>query len=685
MADIRPIGVNIFQEFDEAAAAPAASELKQVLIGVNKQVVPMTAGGTYANDAVDIPLVDLLATSELEADSVKVWVFNEFGLFEIPKDDTGITSDDLSSYTVNGVNAGTVFPEYLRVERKSTPISVTGAIVEAGGPTFTLQDPNATFLNRRTRPIDDALAAGSKLYPQVGDTLVDPSTFLGLYAYVQLRPVDGVAPYTRFRIIGWNSETELQLDPLGPPVPAAATNVRYEIITEEPAAGRIPGATAEVRQSYTALRKDDLGKVITVFGAADALAKAGSAVDANPLGLAALKVALINPAQEFYIVRVASDDAVGHALAAEKVALSDAYYMCPITAKKEVNDIYVTQATQLSLPEGRKERRAFIHQEFDDRLLVRDLGDGVAVDVTGAPSIVILTAQFLSWGTVPGQFVELKDTGLPGDPLRQFLITHVVSETEVEVSTLDPGGLGALVIGSMDAVKIVSAPYDAAQLKDVVKNAAEGYANRRVNFFQPEELRVTEAQVVVADTAVGGESVWVSGKYWGSIIAAMYAADEPGQPISTKQVPQVLAVRGSWDVWNEPQQRELTSSGVFLMVQKNESTLPFIRHQVTTDTSSKQKQESSFGDVVDSLALGLRETITDLFGANVINKQFLDLLRVRVDSFFRFHKDHTQRISDFDITAIGQSTIPGLEDTVAIRVLLDVPNVANNADVTFIL
>lgn len=760
MPEIRDIGVFVTQELAPTAPAPATPVQRQVISGVNRQIITKKKAGLYANVQIEIPLVDLLATSVLDDVSVQVFIKNHFGEFEIL---VGTPLTDLKSFSIGAGEAGTILPAYLRVSRTSQLESKTGALalvqgtirqallagpvtitvsgnvvtvpganfgtvvagdllelndgghagvlrrfrasapgsgtaftaetlnpdavgalangasvtnVTAYQPIYKFTDINAKFVSNSTRPIDDAQASGSKLYPQPGDTFSTPSTFKGLYAFVVLAG-------TKYRIMTWAGninalETEIILDPtnVALPLSVVGSNITYTVVTEEPATGRISGVAADVIQSYKALRKDKLGIVNSVLGPADALAQFGPADDDNPLGLAAFLAATINSATAVYVVQAEADTLVGHATALDAISKVRAYHLCPVTSQKAVADAYVAQATNLSVPTARKVRVAYFNLPVPQRLVPVDLGS-VTVTVTSSPNTLTLAgASFLTAGVTAGQLVEFNDpTASTVGALRQFFVTHVVDADTVQVGSLNPDALGTVTTGVKNNVKVVSANFTAEQKKDAMVSLAQGYTNRRARLISPDKTTLN----------VAGVTVVTDGKYWGSLIGAMYAAREPGTPISTLEVPLVLSVSGSWDVFTAEQIREMRSAGVFQIIQELEGAPPIIDHQVTTDTRSKKVQEPSFTHVVDSLDEGLRQTLNPLFGKANLNKEFLLGLSLAIDGFFKSRKENRRQIDGYLVLEVGRSTVPGLEDSVAVRVQIDVPPVANNADVTFII
>lgn len=760
--EIRDIGTTVRQVIAPTAPALGNPELMQVIIGINRQVISDKKAGQYAAAAVDILLTDLLATSVLDATSVKASVTNEFGKFEIPK-----TNDitDLASFKINLTSTATSFPAYLRILRTSQAVQATGVLtvddttiiqatiasaavtissnditiagsalgsalagdilellddnnsdvlrrfritapvnattvtvedknpdgvgILANGthtnirvfrPVYTLTDTAAKYLDKQTRPFDDGLSAGSKLYPQPGDTISNPATFKGLYAFVSYQPLVGSTATWRIKL--WTSNTSIGLDLVpsggtgpqwsGPPM-FSAPSVRYAVQTQEPAVGRVPLASADVFQSYVALRNDLVNIPTKIQGTTASLATFGPAVKENPLGLAMFEAATISPTLQVMGMAIATNDATGHGLALDALTTEeDPYDLVPLEASTEVISLYKAHVNAVSAPEERKERTLTFSLPTPVRATRTNLGDGVAVDVTAGspPKITIAGAALMTNGAIPGDRFELDDGVNAG--LRQFVITFVVSETTAEVASLNPDTLGALVDGSYDSVKVVSANYTPAQQVDLLTATAESYADRRLTFVFP-------------DTAVlepAGVEITVDGSYAAANVAALYAINDPGRPLSLEPVPGLKRISGSNSRFTNAQLKQLTSAGILVLTQTSPLVSPVIRHEVTTDVSNKKVQQRSFTRIVDALSKALRKTLNGILGRERMTDEFLNKANVAITSVLEDFV-RKKRISDYSIEDFGISEVDATALAVAITVTI--PNVGNNIDITLVV
>lgn len=760
--EIRDIGTTVRQVVAGTAPALGVPELMQVIIGLNRQVVTKGKAGQYAAAAVDILLVDLLSTSDLDGTTVRSFLVNEFGEFEVPKT-TDIT--DLASFKLNGTNTATSFPAYLRYLRTSQALHATGVLtvdsstniqapiasaavtisgndisvataafgsVLAGDilelndvnnanvlrrfrvtadvdadtvtvesknpdgigvlapgtdtnirvfrPVYTLTDTTAKFLDNRTRPFDDGQPGGSKYYPQPGDTLSNPATFKGLYAFVSYQPLVGSTAIWRMKT--WTSNTAANLDLVpsggtgpqwaGPPM-FTVPSVRYLIQTQEPAVGRVPLAQADVFQSYVALRNDLVNKPTKIQGAAASLATFGPAVGENPLGLAMFEAATISPNLQVMGVAVATNDEVGHGLALDALTTEeDPYELVPLCTAPGVISIYQAHVNALSAPEERKERTVIFSLDIPVRTVKTDLGDGVSVDVTaGSPATIQISgAAFLTNGAAPGDLIELDDT--INATLRRFVITFVVSEIKVQVLSLNPDALGALVDGTYDSVKVVTADYTAAQQVDLLAATATAYHDRRLTFVLPDHVFLSP----------NGVEIEVDGSFAASNVAALSAINDPGKPLSLAVVPGLSRISGSNSRFTHSQLKALTSAGILVLTQTSPLVSPIIRFEVTTDVSNKKVQQRSFTRIVDSLAKSLRLTLNNILGRERITDEFLNKANVAISSvlenFLRL-----KRISDYQVTDFGISTIDAT--ALAVVIVVTIPNVGNNIDITLVV
>lgn len=758
---IRPIGTTVRQVVTDNAPPTVSPELMETIVGICRQVIDDKKAGQYANAAVDILLVDLKVDSDLDLDSVKAFVINEYGTFEIPK-----TNDitDLASFKINNTETATSFPAYLRVLRTSQAVQATGvltvdasniihaaiassavtvsgldvsfatgadfvtatvavgdvlqltdvnnssavrrfrigAIVDldtltlesknpdgigdlANGthlaisvfrPVYTLTDTAAKFLDNQTRPLDDGLSAGSKLYPQPGDTLSNQATFDGLYAFAKYQPLVGSS--ATWRIKTWTSNTAVVLDPLpsggtgpqwaGPPMVSLAT-ARYSVQTQEPAVGRVPLALADVLQTYRALRHDIVGIPTKIQGTAQSLETFGPPVVDNPLGLAMFGAASISPTLQVMGVAVASNDTTGHAVALDALTTEEEPYdLVPLSTSPDVITLYKSHVAAVSAPEERKERTLTFSLAIPTRAIRVDLGDAVSVDVTAGspPKIDIAGAAFLTNGTIPGDRIELDDGVNTG--VRQFVVSFVVSETRVEVLSLNPDSLGALADGTYDSVKVVSANYTAQQQADILVSTAEAYNDRRLTLVLPDQIFLSPQ----------GTEIEVDGSYAAAHIGALYAINDPGRPLSLEPVPGISRIKGSNSRFTEVQMRQLTSAGILLLEQRSALVSPVIRHEVTTDVSNKKVQQRSFTRVVDALAKSLRKVLNGILGRERMTDEFLNKANVAIcsvlEDFVRKKRISSFEIEDFGISAVDATAL-------AVRITANIPNVGNNVDI----
>ena len=551
-------------------------------------------------------------------------------------------------------------------------------------PIYTLSDTAALFFDRKTRPIDDALAAGSKTYPQPGDTIGTPSTYTGLYAFVKYTPLVGST--ATWRIKEWVSNTEVRLDLVpsggsgpqwaGPPMSDNAS-VRYWVQTQEPAVGRSPAGLADVYQSYDALRADLVGVPTKIQGTTESLEVFGPADPKNPLGLAMFLAATIAPNIQIMGIAVASDDVTGHGAALTALTPEeDPYDLVPLTTDPAVISLYQTHVNALSAPDERKERTLTFATVLPLRDIRANLGDGVTVTATsGSPdTLTIAGAGFLTNGAGPGDFVELNDTG-NSDVLRRFRITHVVDETTVEIDTLDPDTLGDLATGAHDGVKVVSPDFTAQQKVDKLVAAAGAYADRRLTMVLPGEVFI-ELDEDVGEIQVGPE-------FAANNLAALSATVDAALPLSKSTVPGISRISGTNSQFSNIQIRELRSGGVLVLTQKSPLVSPVIDFEVTTDVSNQKVQQRSFTRLVDAMAKALREVLDQITGRERLTDEFLNKAQTAIASVMDRQEDPLRRITGYTITDFGISAT----DATALVVVIEasVPNVGNNIDITLIV
>lgn len=670
--DLRSVDLPAWLRVDRTSQALSKTGTFTVTQGVVKQSLIASASVTVLGTVVAVTGANF--NTAVAGDILKLNDVNHGGLtryFRIVADGSGVdvTIEDADPDGIGALASGT-----------HTNIS-------AYTPVYTISDASAQFLGNRTRPTDDALAGGGtepKLYPQVGDNLGDPSTFTGLYAFVKYAPSVG-SPQT-WRALTWISNTAITLDPQtgsgwGYPPLLGLANVYYSVVTEEPAVGRVPAGHAQIFQDYIALRGDITAQPTLVQGSTQAAEVFGPPVAENPLGLGMFIATSINTTLQVMGVAIIEDSPVGHAAALEALSFeNDPYYIDPISSRTDVATLYKAHVDQMSAPDQRRERITAVHLPIPIRAILQDLSGGpVAVSVNNGPppKITITGALFMTNGVVPGNLVELQDVN-NGSVLRQFYITHIVSEAAVEVLDLDPDGVGTLSSGNMTGVKIVTANYTTQQKVTALRAAGIAFSDRRVTLVEPDK------NVIAPDLV----DIPIDGSYVAVAIDALYSISEPGQPLSGVDIPVIKSVSGSNNTFTPVQLGQLSGGGVLMAVQYSQIAPPQIYFELTTDIddpsgAGKKTQQRSFTIVVDSLAKALRQAINPQLGRNRITPEFLNKIYTTVFLVLDFYKSAKHRITDFVIDSVTQD--PDVADAIRIDIHVTIPNVANYANVTLFI
>lgn len=682
MPEIRDIGVEITQILANAAAAPAVGDLPQAIVGIARRVgTKKTAGGPYTGLALTVAFPGLASTDELDVTTKppKVYATNEFGEVDLAYNST--TAGDFDGAGTAGAKKATFGIDtdktqfllaansiFTRVSQASSATGVLTRLADAGGvQVYKIVDAKASFQSGQTQPI----AAPA-----------------GLAAYVNLESDgDGTVMRTITASTGWVSETEVRFTTAvgaGPFVDGlaegASRSIAYRVLTEEPLAGRATtGLTgADLTVTYRAMRTDLTAAVKEITGAAEAELVLGAPHEDNPLGYAGAAVAGANPTRTFYALGVEEDTAAKHTVALDLLATQEVYFICPISVAKTVNDVYIAHANTLSLPAERHERVALICEATPEYVVKSTMG-AAAVARTGLV-LTITGATFLADGVVPGDLLEYTDTVPDPDVVCRVRIVAVNSQTVLVVdATTTVAGVTftstfPIASGASGTINLVvrTPDLDAAAKARILRTRATSIKSRRVQFLVPSTVTTNVAGVEIAG----------SGQYMPAIVGAVYASKEPGVPISRVGLPFVTDVSGSDSLFVPSQLRALTSDGVAVIIQPTGASLGVMRHEVSTDTSTKQIQQFSFTHVVDAMALSLRKTLDPLLGSSRMDEPFMTKFNLSVAAFFEYQKLR-RRITAYDIQKLGPSAT--IEDAIEIVVRLTVPPVANNVDVTFIL
>lgn len=270
-----------------------------------------------------------------------------------------------------------------------------------------------------------------------------------------------------------------------------------------------------------------------------------------------------------------------------------------------------------------------------------------------------------------------------GDPYR-YLVTKVVSTTTVEIDTNDvyiPAsgpGTGGNDDGyfQTDAAQLANFEADgepcsigvrqAALSTDTVSGREQVCAalNTIAGGFNNEHLCLVQPDQVVVEY-LGTEYV-VSGFYAACAFAGMASTQAPQRPLNKIGLVGIVRTVGSWDLFSEPEMAIAAENGVLWLIQDNQSSAVFCRHQLTTNNDDAYTLELSAVRAIDLFSSIVWRSIDPDAGTQNLDDESLDALQLKLQSLAARYSGASSskllnRVRFGDIVVVEDGTRTGVE------------------------
>lgn len=211
----------------------------------------------------------------------------------------------------------------------------------------------------------------------------------------------------------------------------------------------------------------------------------------------------------------------------------------------------------------------------------------------------------------------------PSELEGDYIVDAIISDSKVRLKTSTPFNTDMLTQVFVSATPVLEYELIRPNTKDeqaeAVSNYAAAIAERRMILVWPD----------ICEISISGVTKQVPGYHIGSIIGALISGLPPQQPMSRLGlvgVEQVLHNRV--DKWfNRVQMNTIAEGGVLIVEQIESTDIPYIRHQLTTDTSDVKHQEVSITKSVDYIDRIVRQEFNPYIGKYNINDPVLSKLR----------------------------------------------------------
>jgi len=250
-----------------------------------------------------------------------------------------------------------------------------------------------------------------------------------------------------------------------------------------------------------------------------------------------------------------------------------------------------------------------------------------------------------------------------------YVVASVRTQTTLVLST-------AMSTAIVSPIKMeIRRDYTKQEQANNIALRAGGYDNRRVMNVFP-------------NTAKLG-NVTYEGYYVAAAVAGLASGVVPHQPLTNLSLLGFSDVSNATTYFTEDQLNTLAEAGVFIVTQEVIGSTPYVRHQLTTDTSNLNFSERSVTSNVDSISYGLQNALKPYIGKYNLNENTVSLVRFSIERELNFRASNT-----FTVQAGNQlinwelvSVTPNIKfrDRLDVVLRLTVPYPLNDIDVTLLV
>lgn len=635
----REPGVTVTQVFADAVPALAVFALPNVTVGPVFQVVSQATAGSYSG---------LLATLDFPGQMAGTFV-----------DLRAVDPDDLVAYPV-------------KIDLKNTVVRVlngTAGNVAAAGDTELTDATASVFANIQVGDVIN-IASGANAGNYTVREKIDNNTLKTNEAFPAQHNTADLA-YTIRRNIGADGSllniptttagVVLDADD-GVTLPAALTTTVSPI-------GSVPIIDATVLLSYRALRVDKSADVWEYGQISELQADFGldQIVPENPAVFGAY-VALNNSVtktnllalNQFYL----TDEALSYLNAYDVLALTDMYAISALTHNTAVHTSLKAHVEGMSVPSKKLERVGIVNRRLVLKAFVTEEVSDAASDGTGL-IITSASSHFITDGVVPGHFANMNGI--------RSKILSVDSQTQITVET----DVGTSLTGED---LIIDKDLQKSEQAATISAYAKSLGTRRFVLTFPD----------IVKCPVGNTIRQVPGYFLNSAVGALTTGLPTQQGLTNLGIALFTGVVRSTKYFDSEQLNTLADGGVMIFVQDIlDVTVPYVRHQLTTDRSAIKFQEYSVTKNVDFIAKFIRNNHKRFIGQyNIVDGTFDDL-KTNAKGIINFLSENTKLpkfggvIKGGKLDKIQQD--PVNIDTIVEKYILDIPIPLNNLDITIVV
>ena len=140
----------------------------------------------------------------------------------------------------------------------------------------------------------------------------------------------------------------------------------------------------------------------------------------------------------------------------------------------------------------------------------------------------------------------------------------------------------------------------------------------------------------------------------------------PQQGMSRMELSWISSVPASYASWTDNQLNDVAANGVWIIAQDDDHTVPYVRHQLTTDSSQGVLYyEDNIRDIVYNINYGVKDLFKEYPGRRNVTRSLLQELENRLGDYLL---EQTQEGSSIEERKIGPMLVDvDLESIKAVR------------------
>lgn len=403
----------------------------------------------------------------------------------------------------------------------------------------------------------------------------------------------------------------------------------------------------------------------------------------NPLAQGVYDAALNSNGAPVYFSGVLSNDLEGYEGVLANARKHEYYYgLVPLTFDRTIQDAVVSHVNAMSTAESAKWRVAWLSLPVTEKTLVYDKKDnGQAWKATITDDTFATGTQY-TLVTIAGATL-ISDGVRPTDNLLiNFAKTSAGDVVYDTFEIIDVRTEETLVLASGPATPInvalkaqIERVYTKDEQIDILSRQGGDFNNRRVRTVFPPKVK--------------NNGVDKDGFYVAAALAGLRAGVVPHQGLTNTVLLGFTDLDMVVNTYTDIQLNRLAEQGIWIVTQSTLGATPYVRHQLTTDTSNLNTSEDSITTNVDSISYGMHRALAPYIGIYNIHPNAINSVRSTIfgELSYRLTNTYTERagnqLNSFEIVTLEQS--PTFKDRIVAVIKLGVPYPLNFIDLTFVI